>query len=114
MKAACLFTDSMYALVVSNRGRTCKDVLDSGFTGAEETTRGDRIARVGSVGKDGVSKTFVETEAGVSGTIVGMGVGVGTSSCCALPAPMVLASDPRACLSSDSADSWLVLRVVGV
>ena len=49
-----------------------------------------------------------------TGTLgLGSGTGVG-ASCGGLSASDVLASDPRAGLSPDSADSWLVLRVVGV
>ena len=114
MKAACFLIDSMYALAVSDRGGIGRDVFDSGFTDAGETAGGDGIAGVGSAGRDGVSETFVGTKAGVSGTVVGIGAGVGTSSGCALPASMVLASNHGAYLSPDSADSWLVLRVVGV
>ena len=113
MKAACLLTNSMYALAIFDRGRTGRDVLDSGFTCVEETARGDEMAKAGSAGKGGVLETFVGIEAGVSGTGIRTEVGVGTSDC-ALPTLVALASDPRACLSLDSADSWLVLRVVGV
>ena len=113
MKAVCLLTYSMYVLAVSDRGGTRRDVLDSGFTSVGETTGGDGMTGAGSAGRGGVSEICVRTEAGVSGTGVGTRVGVGTSGC-ALLALVVLASDPGACLSPDSADSWLVLRVVGV
>ena len=113
MKVACLFTDSIYTLVVSDRGGTKRDVLDLGFTGAWETTGGDGMARVGSAERGGISETFIKTEVGVSGTGGMTGMDVGTSDY-ALPALVVLASDPRTYLSPHSADSWLVLRVVSL
>ena len=114
VKVAGLLTDSMYALAVFDRGGTGRNVLDSRSTSTGEATGGDGIAEAGSTGRGGVSETFVKNEAGVSGTVVGMGASVGTSSGCALPASLVLASDHGACLSPDSANSWLVLRAVGV
>ena len=71
------------------------------------------MVRARSTGRGGVSESSIGTEVGVSGVGTGTGAGVGTSGC-ALPASTVMASDPRAYLSPDSADSWLVLRVVGV
>ena len=91
-----------------------KDVLGSGFTRMGEGAWGDEIARAGSVGKGGVSETVVGIETRVSRTVVGTEAGVDTSSDCVLPASLVLASDPEACHSLDSVDSWLVFRVVGV
>ena len=114
VKVACLLTDSIYALAVSDRGRIGMDVLDFGFTGIEETIGGDGIAGARSAGRGRVLEIVIGTEIGVSRTIVGTGAGVGTSSDYALLASLVLALDPGACLSLDSADSWLVLRVVGV
>ena len=73
VKAACLLTDSIYDLAISDRGETGMDVLDSGFIGTEETTKGDGIAGVGSAGRGGVSKIVVETKVGVSETVVGTG-----------------------------------------
>ena len=91
-----------------------KDVLGSGFTSTEEGARRDGITGAGSAGRGGVSKTVVGTETGVSKTIVGTEAGVGTSSGCVLSASLVLASDPGACRSPNSVDSWLVLRIVNV
>ena len=136
MKAACLLTDSTYALAVSDRDGMGMDVLGSGFTSTREGAGGDGIAGAGSTGRGRVPETVVGTVTGVSGivvgtktgvfgfvvgietgvseTVVGMEAGVGTSSDCALPASLVLASDPGACYSLDSVYSWLVLKVVGV
>ena len=105
MKAACLLTNSIYALAISDRGRIGMDVLGSGFADTKETTGGDGIAGAKSMGRDEISNTIDGTETEVSGTIVGTEVVVGTSFGCALPASLVLASDPRACLSPDSVDS---------
>ena len=51
MKVACLLTDSIYALVVSDRGRTGRDVLDPGFVGMGEAIGGDDTTGVGSAGR---------------------------------------------------------------
>ena len=114
MKAACLLTDSTYILAISKRGRMGKDVFGSGFTGMGEGAEGDKIAGVGSAGRDGISETIVGTETGVSGIVVGTKAGVGTSFGYVLPVSLVLASDPKACRFPDSVNSWLVLRIVSV
>ena len=113
MEATCLLTDSMYALVVSDRGRIGRDVLDPGFAGMGEAAGGDDTTGVESVGRGGVSEVSTGTGAWVFGVGIGSGAGIGTSDC-ALPTSNVLASDSGASLSPDSADSWLVLRVGGV
>ena len=105
VKVVCLLTDSIYALAVPNRGRIGMDVLGSGFAGTWEIAGGVGIARVGSVGRGGVSDIVDGTKTGVSGTIVRTEVVVGTSSGYALPASLVLASNFRACLSPDSVNS---------
>ena len=51
-----------------------------------------------------------DSERGVG---AGLGVGVG-ASCCGRLASEVLASDPGAGLPPDSAESLVVLRIVGV
>ena len=50
MKAACLLTDSIYALVVFDRGGIGRDVLDPGLVGIGETTGGDGMDGAGSAG----------------------------------------------------------------
>ena len=59
MKAACLLTDFIYALAVSNRGETKRDVLDPGFAGVGEAIGGDDTTRAGSAGKGGVSEVSI-------------------------------------------------------
>ena len=113
MKAACLLKDSIYALAVSDRGGIEKDVLDLGFAGMGETAGGDNTTGAGSLGRGGVSEVSIGTGSWAFGVGVGSKAGAGTSSC-ALPTSDVLASDPVARLSPDSANSWLVLRVGGV
>ena len=93
MKAACLLTDSIYALVVFDRGGTKKDVLGFGFAGMAETVDGDDTNGAGSVGRGGVLEVSIETGSWASGVSVGSGAGAGTSGC-ALPTSDVLASDP--------------------
>ena len=110
MKAACLLTDSIYALTVSDRGGREKDVLGLGFASVWETAGGDDMTGAGSVGRGGVLEVSIETGSWASGVSIGSVTGAGTSSC-ALPTLDVLALDPGAGLSPDSADSWLVFRV---
>ena len=113
MKAACLLTDSIYALAISDRGGTRRDVLDPGFAGVGEATGGDGMTRAGSARRGGVSEVSIGTGVGVSGVDVGSGAGIGTFGC-AFPTSDVMASDLGVGLSPDFADSWLVLRVSGV
>ena len=49
MKAACLLTDSIYSLAVSDRGGIEKEVLGLGFASMGETAGGDGTTRAGSV-----------------------------------------------------------------
>ena len=113
MKAVCLLTDSIYALAISDRGGTEKDVLGLGFVGVGEIACGDNTTGAGSVGRGGVSEVSIGTGSWASGVGVGSRAGAGTSSC-ALPTLDVLVSDPGAGLSPDSTDSWLVFRIGGV
>ena len=106
MKVACFLTDSIYAFSISNRGGIGMDILGSKFVGTGEIARGDGIGGAGSEGRGGVLDIVDGTKSpGVSRTVVGMEVVVGTSFGCALPALLVLALDPGACLSLDSVDS---------
>ena len=129
MKAACLLTDSIYSLAISDSGGIGAEVLGLGFAGVGEVVGGDGTMRAGSAGRGGVSEVSIGIGSwafGVgarSGTGVdvgpgtGAGIGPGTSvgtSYCNLPASDVLTSDPEAGLPLDSAESWFVLRVVGV
>ena len=121
MKAACLLTNSIYSL----------DVSDSGGTGAENGILGLEFAGVGEVvGGDGTTGagsirvgSWTSRVGAGSGTCVEVGLrtcaGVGPRTgvdalCCGLSALDVLASDPGAGLPLDSAESWFVLRVFGV
>ena len=68
----------------------------------------------------GVWTSGVDTGSG-TGAEVGSGIGVGAdpgigvgASCCGRSASDVLASDPGAGLPPDSAESRVVLRVVGI
>ena len=79
MKAACLLTDSIYALTVSDRGGTGRDVLDPGFAGAGEIGGEDRMVGARSAGRGEASETSIGTVVGVSG------VDVGTRRVLALP-----------------------------
>ena len=76
VKAACLLTDSTYALAVFDKGGISMDVLGSGFVGTEERAGGDGIAEAGSAERGGVSEIVVETETRVSRTIFGMEAGL--------------------------------------
>ena len=129
MKAACLLADSIYFLAVSDNGGTGVEVLGLGFAGVGEVVGRDRTTGAGSVERGGVSEVSIGIGSWASGVGAGSGtgvnvgpgtgagvgprIGVGTS-CCDLLASKVLASDPGASLPPDSAESWFVLRVVGV
>ena len=110
MKAACLLTDSIYSLAVSDRGGTEKEVLGLGFTGMGEIVGGNGTIGAGSAGRGGVLEVSIGTGSWASGVGVGPGAGVGASGC-GLSTSDALASDPGAGLSLDSANSLLVLRV---
>ena len=137
MKAACLLTDSTYSLAVSDSGGTRAEVLGLGFAGVGEVVGGDGTTGARSAGRGGVlevsigigswaSKVGASSGTGVDiGPGTGAGVGPGTgagvgprtgvgASYCNLSASDVLASDPGAGLPPESAESWFVLRVVGV
>ena len=131
MKAACLLTDSMYSLAVSNSGGigAGNGTLGHGFAGVGEVVGGVGTTGAGSTGRGGVSEVSigigvwtsgVDTSFGTgvevgSGTRIGAGPGTGVgASCCGWSASDVLASDPGAGLPMDSTDSWFVLRVVDV
>ena len=126
MKAACLLTDSMYSLAVSDSGGigAGNGTLGLGFNGTGEVVGGDGTTRAGSTGRGGVSVISIGTESWSSGVGAGSGIGVEVgsgigagagpgigvgASCCGRSASDVLASDPGA-----SVESRIVLRVVGV
>ena len=115
MKAACLLTDSIYSLAVSDSGGTGaeNEILGLGFAGMGEMVGGDGTTEAGSTGRGGVSKVSIGIGSWAPGVGTGSGTGVG-ASCCGRSASDVLASDPGAGLSLESADSWIVLRVVGI
>ena len=104
MKAACLLTDSIYSLAISERVGIEKEVLGLGFAGLGETAGGDGTTGVGSVGRGGVSEVSIATGSWAFGVGIGSEIGVGASGC-GLSTLDVLASDPGAGLSPDSADS---------
>ena len=121
--------DCIYSLAVFDNGGTGTKVLSLGFAGVEEVVGGDGTTGVGSAGRGGVSEVSIGigswtskvgagSRTGVdvgprTGAGIGPGIGVG-ASCCDLSTLDVLASDPRAGLPPDFAESWFVLRVVGV
>ena len=131
MKAACLLTDSMYSLAVSDSGGVGarNGTLGCGFAGVRAVVGGDGMAGARSTGRGGVSEVSigigvwtsgVDMGSGIgmevgSGTGVGadLGIGVG-ASCCGQSASDVLASDPGTGLPLDSAESRVVLRVVDI
>ena len=131
MKAACLLTDSMYSLAISDSDGVGagNGTLGRGFAGVGAVVGGDGTTGAGSTERGGVSEVSigigvwtsgVDTGSG-TGVEVGSGTGVGAdlgtgvgASCCGWSASDVLASDPGPSLPHDSADSWFVLRVVGV
>ena len=126
MKAACLLTDSMYSLVVSNSGGigAGNGTLGLGFDGTGEVVGGDGTTGAGSTGRGGVSVVSIGTESWSSGVgagsrtgvEVGPGTGAGSgpgrgvgASCYGRSASDVLASDLGA-----SVELRVILRVVGV
>ena len=115
MKAACLLTDSIYSLIVSDNGGTGaeNEILGLGFAGVGEMVSGDGTTGAGSAGRGGVSEVSIGIGSWASRVGAGSGTSVGASYC-GLSTSDVLASDPGAGLSPDSADSWLVLRVVEI
>ena len=131
MKAAGLFTDSMYSLAISDSGGVGvgNGTLGCGFAGVGAVVGEDGMAREGSTGRGGVSEVSigigvwtsgVDTDSGTgvevgSGIRIGVDLGTGVgASCCGWSALDVLASDPGAGLLPDSAKSRIVLRIVGV
>ena len=129
MKAAYLLMDSIYSLAVSDSGGTVAKVLGLGFTGVGKVVGGNGTTGAGSAGRGGVSEVSIRIGSWASGVGVGSGIGVDVgprtgagigpgigviASCCDLPASDVLASDPGAGLPPNSAESWFVLRIVGV
>ena len=126
VKVACLLTDSMYSLAVSDSGgiEAGNGTLGLGFDGTGEVVGGDGTMGAGSTGRGGVSVVSIGTESWSSGVGAGSGTGVevgsgtgagagpGTGvgvSCYGRSASNVLANDLRA-----SVESWVILRVVGV
>ena len=61
MKAACLFTDSIYSLAVSDSGGIGVETgtLGCGFARVEEVVGGDGMTEVGSAGRGGVSEVSI-------------------------------------------------------
>ena len=64
MKAACLLTDSMYSLAVSDSGGVGagNGTLGLGFDGTSEVVGGDGTTGAGSMGRGGVSVVSIGTE----------------------------------------------------
>ena len=81
MKAACLLTDSIYSLAISDRGRTKKDVLGLAFASVEETAGRDGTTGAGSVGRSGILVVSIGIGSWASDVCVGSGAGVGASGC---------------------------------
>ena len=82
MKAACLLTDSMYSLAVSDNGGigAGNGTLGLGFDGVSEVVGGDGTTGAGSTGRDGVLVVSIGTESWPSGVGVGFGTGVEVGS----------------------------------
>ena len=61
MKAACLLTDSIYSLAISNSGGTGaeNEILGLGFAGVGEMVGGDGMMGAGSTGRGGISEVFI-------------------------------------------------------
>ena len=61
MKVACLLTDSMYFLVVSNNGGIGAEtgILGRGLVVMGEVVDGDGLTGAGSTGKGGVSEVSI-------------------------------------------------------
>ena len=106
MKAACLLTDSIYSLAVSDSGGTGAEVLGLGFASVGEVVGGDRTTGAGSVGRGGVSEVSIGIGSWTSGVGAGSGTSVDVSpgtgigaSYCDLSASDVLASRLSTCPS---------------
>ena len=90
MKAACLLTDSMYSLAVSDSDGVGAEngTLGLGFDGTSEVVGGDGTTGAGSTRRGGVSVVSIGTESWSFGvgagfrTGVEVGSGTGTSSGC--------------------------------
>ena len=82
MKVACLLTDSMYSLAVSDNGGigAGNGTLGLGFDGTSEVVGGDGTTGAGSMGRDGVSVVSIGTESWSSGVGVGSRTGVEVGS----------------------------------
>ena len=82
MKAACLLTDSMYSLAVSDSGGigARNGTLGLGFDGTDKVVGGDGTTGAGSTGRGGVSMVSIGTESWSSGVGAGSGIGVEVGS----------------------------------
>ena len=84
MKAACLLTNSMYSLAVSDNGGigAGNGTLGLGFDGAGEVVGGDGTKGARSTGRGGVSVVSIGTESWPSrvGASSGTGVEVGSGT----------------------------------
>ena len=82
MKAACLLTDSMYSLVVSNSGGigAGNGTLGLGFDGIGEVVGEDGMTGAGSTGRGGVSVVSIITKSWSSGVGAGSRTGVEVGS----------------------------------
>ena len=105
LPAACLLTDSMYSLVVSDNGGigAGNETLGRGFAGVGEVVGRDGTTEAGSTGRGGVSKVSIGIGVWTSGVDTSSGTGVevdsGTevgASCCSRSASDILASNPGA------------------
>ena len=75
MKAACLLTDSIYSLIVSDSTGIGTEVLGLGFAGVGEVVGGDGRMGATSAGRGGVSEVSI----GIRSWASGVGAGSGTS-----------------------------------
>ena len=81
MKVACLLTDSIYSLAISDRGGAEEEVLGFGFAGVGETVGGDGRTGAGAVGRGGVLEVSIEIGSWTSGVGIDSRTGVGASGC---------------------------------
>ena len=82
MKAACLLTDSMYSLAISDSGGVGagNGTLGPGFDGTSEVVGGDGTTGAGSTRRGGVSVVSIGTKSWSSGVGTGSGTGVDVGS----------------------------------
>ena len=76
--AACLLTDSIYSLAVSDNGGIGAEtgILGLGFADVGEVVGGDGTTGAGSAERGGVSEVSIRIGAWTSGVDIGSGIGM--------------------------------------